>query len=102
MNDSDLYAIAEILGHEKGCRSLLPEDDWMHEDCLKDSPDCSVWDTARLILSSDNLNNLLAQAWERGFRACQSRVGNDLCRLLPQMIDDTNPYVTALAPEEVG
>lgn len=91
---ADLYAIVEILGHDSGCSSRLPESSFSHEECTPDCPygDCTVWETAKLILSSDNLNELLARTWDRGFHTCQIRVANDLLKLLPNAIDATNPY----------
>ena len=39
-----------------------------------------------------DLNELLAQAWERGFQSCQLRVANELLALLPKSVDSSNPY----------
>lgn len=92
MTTPDLLAIAEILGHDNDCPSLLPEDNWEHEQCTHDGFGCTVWETGKLILKSENLNRLLAAAWDRGFSTCQHRVGQQLLDLLPRRIDATNPY----------
>jgi hypothetical protein len=89
---ADVYKVVELLGHEEDCYSLRPEHDWMHSECTHDDSGCGVWMTARLILTSDNVNKLLAAAWERGFLACQIRVGNELLKLLPNGVDASNPY----------
>lgn len=90
---ADVIELVKILGHAASCPSRLPEDDWRQGDCYRDFPECSVWRTAEGLLSAENLNTLLAEAWKRGFEACAIRVGNDLLALLPRQIDSTNPYL---------
>jgi hypothetical protein len=88
-NGDEVYALASVLGHEPECCTKREEGDG---ECTPDWPDCSLWETASLILRSSNLNELLAMAWQRGFEACQQRTANELLALLPQVRDTTNPF----------
>jgi hypothetical protein len=85
-NSGEIYALADVLGHEPDCCTTD------YAECTPDFPECAVWDTAGPILRSSNLNALLAMAWQRGFEACQQRTAKELLALLPQVRKTTNPF----------
>jgi hypothetical protein len=41
---ADLYALADILGHDAACPSLRPEGDYDRYDCSPNHEECGVWD----------------------------------------------------------
>lgn len=95
----EVHAVAGVLGHEPDCCTKSADDDG---ECTPDFSDCSVWETAGLILRSTNLNALLAMAWQRGFEACQQRTANELLALLPKSRDTTNPFVLPTSRSAAG
>lgn len=103
--EATLYALVKVLGHEADCASLIDpdgEDGWKYDNCTPNSPECGVWEAARNLASVESLNRLLAMTWERGYRACQLRMGNELLRLLPAVKDAPNPYAAPSPASEVG
>lgn len=91
----EIHALADVLGHEPDCCTKRADDDG---ECAPDFPDCSVWETARLILQSNSMNALLAMAWQQGFEACQQRTAKELLALLPKLRDTTNPFSSEELP----